>query len=252
MIKLFVTDLDGCIATPFETPDWEAITEIRRLNQASRTDKSIPALTLCTGRPFPYAEAVAQWLDVKIPFIFESAALYDWDANRVETFFDDRRELLKPVEKFKQWLSEDLLPQYPGTMPEFAKMMDAGVVCPDPVLNLEIHSVIQEKVAAEYPELEVHYTEVSVNVLMAGQSKVRGIELLEKKLGIDRSAMAFIGDSTGDISAMKIVSQPFAPANALEQVKHHATVVEYETTQAVLEAYRSLIMANRSVLNHST
>ena len=245
MIRLFVTDLDGCIATPFETPDWEAITEIRALNQASRTDSTIPQLTLCTGRPFPYAEAVAQWLDVKIPFIFESAALYDWDANRVETLFDGQREMLRPVERFKQWLSEVLLPQYPGTMPEFAKMMDAGVVCPDPALNLKIHSVIQDKVAAEYPELEVHYTEVSVNVLMAGQSKVRGIELLEKKLGIDRSQMAFIGDSTGDISAMKAVSKPFAPLNALEEVKVHASVVNFETTRAVLEAYHSLIRENR-------
>lgn len=245
MIRLFVTDVDGCIATPFETPNWEAITEIRRLNQQSRTDPSIPALTLCTGRPFPYAEAVAQWLDVKIPFIFESAAMYDWDGNRVTTMFDDRREMLEPVMRLKQWLTDEFLPQYPGTMPEFAKMMDAGVVCPDQELNLQIHQLLKEKVNKEYPELEVHYTEVSVNVLMAGQSKVRGVELLEKSLGIDRSEMAFIGDSTGDISAMQVVSRPFAPINALDDVKKHAEMIELETTEAVLFAYEKIIAENR-------
>src|SRR5690625_6841963 len=72
MIKLFVTDLDGCISYPYRTPNWDAIQEIRDLNIASRSNPEIPPLTICTGRPHPYAEAVAQWLDVRLPFVFES------------------------------------------------------------------------------------------------------------------------------------------------------------------------------------
>src|SRR5690625_6436425 len=75
MIKLFVTDLDGCISYPYRTPNWEAIQEIRDLNIASRSIPEIPPLTICTGRPHPYAEAVAQWLDVRLPLDRKSTRL---------------------------------------------------------------------------------------------------------------------------------------------------------------------------------
>ncbi len=50
MIKLFITDLDGCISMPFIPPKWDAIRKIIGLNQQSRTDLKIPPLTICTGR----------------------------------------------------------------------------------------------------------------------------------------------------------------------------------------------------------
>jgi hypothetical protein len=65
MIRLFVVDLDGCISFPFVTPDWEAINVIRDLNIASKHDPSIPPITICTGRPLPYAEAVAAYTTLR-------------------------------------------------------------------------------------------------------------------------------------------------------------------------------------------
>ena len=82
MIKLFVTDLDGCVTDPFITPDWEAFSGIRELNLKSELDPSIPKLSICTGRPMPYAEAMAQILGIRIPFVFESGGgMYDVTTN---------------------------------------------------------------------------------------------------------------------------------------------------------------------------
>jgi len=105
MIKLFVTDLDGCISYPFKSPHWESVNRLRELNSQSKDDPSIPPITICTGRPFPYAEAVGQWLNIRFPFVFESAGLYHWDGNRIETALDDTEESLQPIKEVRQWLT---------------------------------------------------------------------------------------------------------------------------------------------------
>lgn len=245
MIKLFVTDIDGCISYPFKTPKWETINKIRELNLKSRIDDQIPPITLCTGRPYPYAEAVAQWLDVRIPFVFESAALYIWEGNKIETAIASHDGALDPIREMQQWIKNDLLLSFPSAQLEFTKMMDAGIVSPDPKTVQKIYKKIQEKVSADYPELEVHSTDVSVNILMPGNNKLQGLKLLAEKVGISLDEIAYIGDSSGDIEALKNVKLAFSPTNAIGAVKDITFNIDKETTDAVLKAYQKIIEANR-------
>lgn len=245
MIKLFVTDLDGCISHPFKTPTWNAINKIRALNEESLIDESIPPITICTGRPFPYAEAVGQWLNIHHPFVFESAGLYHWEGNRIETALNGEEESLKPIKEAKRWITKEVLPNYPNTILEFTKMMDAGIVCPDESIINEIYEVAKVKIPQIDPGLEIHTTEISINILMPGNNKLQGLKLLGKSLGIGLNEMAYIGDTGGDAVALKEVKMPFAPANARQVAKDVATVLPYETTEAVLEAYHRVINANR-------
>lgn len=245
MIKLFVTDIDGCLSYPFRTPNWDTINQIRELNLRSRADKYIPPLTVCTGRPYPYAEAVAQWLDVRLPFVFESAGLYIWEGNKIETALNDTDGALQPIRDLKKWLKRDLLPSFPTANLEFTKMMDAGIVCPDEHVVNEMLAVINEKISADYPDLEVHSTDVSVNILMPGNNKLQGMKLLSQKIGIQLDEIAYIGDTGGDIPALKNVKLAFSPANAIQPVKEVTQNLQYETTDAVLEAYRQVIKLNK-------
>ncbi len=246
MIKLFVTDLDGCISYAFKTPKWKSINRIRELNLQSRTDPDIPPLTICTGRPYPYAEAVAQWLDIRIPFIFESAGLFDWDSNSVETALDNINEDLEPIRKMKRWIKVEILPSFPSAILEFTKMMDAGIVTPDSKIVEEILPLVKQKVSEDFPGLEVHSTDVSVNILMQGNNKLQGMKLLAGKLGVGLDEIAYIGDTSGDIAALEKVKLAFSPANAIGAVKKVTHNLDQETTDAVLEAYRRIIEANRS------
>ena len=247
MIKLFVTDLDGCISHPFKTPDWQAINRIRELNLKSRDLDHIPPITLCTGRPFPYAEAVAQWLDVQVPFIFESAGMFSWEGYQIETALGSSDGELNPILELKSWLKKDIIPNYPAAVLEFTKMMDAGVVCQDLEMNEQIHQRVLEKVEMDYPDLEVHATDISVNILMPGNDKLQGIKLLSNALNISLDEMAYIGDSSGDVPALRSVKMPFAPINAHQLAKNSGEVIELDTTKAVLEAYHRVIEYNRSV-----
>jgi len=244
MIKLFAVDLDGCISHPYQTPTWDAINKIRELNTRSRDDELIPPLTVCTGRPYPYAEAVCQWLDIRLPFVFESAAVYHWEGNRIETALDGSRDPFEPIHEIKKWLSAELIPKYPSAMLEFTKMIDAGVISPDKSAIRNMYEEIKTYTELNYPEIEIHSTEVSVNILLKGNNKLQGLQLLGASLDISLDEMAYIGDSDGDVKALERVKLPFAPSNAIERVKEVATVLEEHTTEAVLEAYQRIISLN--------
>jgi hydroxymethylpyrimidine pyrophosphatase-like HAD family hydrolase len=249
VIKLFVLDIDGCISHPFRTPDWESISDIRKLNQLSKSNREIPSLTLCTGRPLPYAEAVAQWLDIKLPFVFESAALYSWEENKVKTILDrepGNGRSLAPIREFKKWLNEEILPEYPDLILEFSKMMDAGVVSPDRDQINRAYDRIIKQINEHFPDLEAHRTEISVNTLLAGNNKGTGFRLISEETGISFDQMAYIGDSEGDIPALQKAKLAFAPSNAIDRVKQIAREMPFETSHAILEAYKVIIEMNKN------
>lgn len=247
MIKLFVTDLDGCISYPFRTPKWDVLTKIRELNIQSRVDPLIPPLTICTGRPYPYAEAIAQMLDVRNPFVFESAGLFIWDGLRIKTALKNDTEQLKPIKMIRQWIASEILPDFPTASIEFTKKMDAGVVASDKEIIDQIHPLIAEKVQNEFPELEIHITDVSVNVLISGNNKLQGMKLIAEHLGLKLSEIAYIGDTGGDIPALEAVGMPYCPSNATRGVKNISKNLTAETTEAVLAAYEEIISYNRTL-----
>lgn len=247
MIKLFVTDLDGCISFPFQAPVWENMSLIRKLNEESRIDHTIPALSICTGRPYPYAEAVAQWLNVDIPFVFESAGLYVWNGNYIKTAVKDEKIELLPIHELRKWIKNEVLPHFPSAAIEFTKKMDAGVVAPQKSVIDDIHKLIKERVEEFYPALEIHITDVSVNVLLGGNNKLQGMKLLAEELNITLNEIAYIGDTGGDIPALKEVKMAFCPSNATRAVKDVSKEMSGKTSDAVLAAYREVIEYNRSL-----
>ncbi len=247
MIKLFVTDLDGCISVPFQTPAWECITEIRNLNIKSSEDPSIPPLSICSGRPYPYVEAVAQWLDVRMPVVFESGGMYDLNSNQFDQngFFDD--EAVKHVNELKEWMRDTVISEFPSGIMEFSKLMDAGFVHPDKEVINKVLPTVTDHVSENYPEFEVHHTDISINIILSKNNKRAGIKKLCDKLGIEPGEVAYIGDSNGDIPALEVVGQSYAPANAKNYVREIVEFpLELEATEAVLDTYKRIIESNRA------
>jgi hydroxymethylpyrimidine pyrophosphatase-like HAD family hydrolase len=77
-----------------------------------------------------------------------------------------------------------------------------------------------------------------------------GLRLIEKETGISIQDFAYIGDSSGDVPALRIAGRGFAPKNATNTVKTlpGVTVLPAESTRAVLQAYHSIIELNRSLM----
>jgi HAD superfamily hydrolase (TIGR01484 family) len=248
MIKLFITDLDGCLTTPFKEPDWELLSQIRRLNKQSANDMAVPPLSICSGRPMPYVEAAAQWLGIDRPVGFESAGIYQLKTNNVQflSAFDDEAE--QQVNELKGWLQDEIVPTDNGFIIEFTKRMDAGIIHLDKAVIDEVHPLIVDYVEEHHPRFEVHKTDVSINIVLKDNNKRNGIQKICELSDLDPQDVAYIGDSSGDIPGLEIVGRAFAPQNASEAVKEAAEVVEASVTDAVLMAYRDLIQNNRRLL----
>jgi HAD superfamily hydrolase (TIGR01484 family) len=245
MTKLFVLDLDGCVTHPFITPDWESITRIRELNILSRSDKSIPSLSICTGRPYAYAEAIAQWLDIQNPIVFESGGgVYFPNEQRLE-FAAPFFEHFDKVQEMKQWIEHLVETKFPDVLIEFTKKTDAGLVHSDEAKIVEMFELATDYVYKNYIDFEVHRTAASVNIILKDCSKGSGIKWLSKLLGITLDEIAYVGDSSGDISALKIVGTPYTPANGAPELDVFAKRLRGETSIGVLEAYEELISFNR-------
>ncbi len=251
MVKLFIADLDGCISHPFESPDWEAFSGVRDLNRRSFEEDGIPYLTLCSGRPLPYVEAVGQMLDVRLPFIFESGGgLYDMRTNKLTWSKHYNNEMREKIKHIKGWVGREVIDRYDGTIAEFAKETDVGLINPDADLIREMYQKIDDYVKTNFDEFETHHTNVSINVIMKKSNKGAAVEQLSRMIDIPLEQIAYIGDGTNDIPALERVGHPFAPINAREETKQHAEVVDLEATDAVLDVYRRMAHASlRSGVN---
>ena len=248
-ILLFVTDLDGCMTMPFEIPHWPDYMQIRTLQLQSQDDPSIPPMSICTGRPMPYAEAHAQFLGIRYPFVFESGGgLYDLTTNTLTWNPIVTDALTSDIEGIRTWVHDEIFPNFPGSISEFAKFTDVGLIHRDKLVIDEIHTLVAKKISQEYPLFEVHKTDVSVNIIMKKANKGEGLAHLSKMLEVDLSEMAYIGDSSGDIPGLERVGMAFAPSNAHETVKEVAHLVTSRpSTAGVLEAYHWIIQHNLRV-----
>lgn len=283
MIEYFVSDVDGCLATPFQEPDWEALSQIRAYHKRARLDRQTqgespyPLLSICTGRPLAYTESLTQWLGIRTPFVFESALVFDletyqvrgaathrnaWiqtDPSTIHTItatgdyeLDNFSSLsqhpgIRDIHQVKEWFLQDVVPRYPEMSIEFAKILDAGLVCHDP----ELVDIVEKETELYLKKhalthLEIHTTDVSINVLLGGNNKGLGLRLLANAFQTPLSQIAYIGDSSGDIPALDLVVRPFTPANARRIVRqqegyHH---LASQTTESVLEAYELCVKDN--------
>ena len=234
---------------PFESPNWEVYTQIRALQLQSDSDPSIPPMTICTGRPMPYAEAQAQFLGVRLPFVFESGGgFYDMTTNCLTWNPIVTDTLTSDIEAIREWAHEEIFPNFPGSISEFAKFTDVGLIHREKSIIDEIHILAIKKISQDFPHFEVHKTDVSVNIIVKKANKGEGLKHLCKMLEVDLSQIAYIGDSSGDISGLKRVGMAFAPSNALEPVKKVAHLVTNgPSTSGVLEAYHWIIQHNLRV-----
>jgi hydroxymethylpyrimidine pyrophosphatase-like HAD family hydrolase len=245
LIQLFITDIDGCLLEPMKTPRWDILTKIRSLNKQSRHDSTIPSLTLCTGRPLPYAEAVAQMMGIEQPFVFENAGVFDPVHYRLHLDGMLTDKTRQQIVELKSWLEQHIISQHTGFTLEFSKLMDAGIIHPDKKMILQVLPTVQDYVTEHYQNFEIHRTDVSINIILGKNNKESGIRKLCKSRKISPLQAAYIGDSSGDISGLKITGRSFAPSNAVDQVKEVSRILPHKNSRAVLEAYTEVIKQNR-------
>lgn len=245
MIELFVTDIDGCLAEPYTPYDLDGLATLR--DCAHGGPDAAPTLSICSGRPYPYVEAMSQALDVTAPVLFESGG-GRFDPVAAQTAWSPRltEEVEAKLQTVRQWFVTECIPDTRLSL-DHAKRTQAGVVSPSVEEIRAVRPRTEEFVAENAPGLHVFSTDVSVDVVPPGITKRDGLQWLAEHLGLGLDEIAYIGDADSDLDALDAVGLSFAPANATEEVR---TRVDHVTEGAVLdgthEAYRHCQTRNES------
>lgn len=236
-IRLLVFDIDGVLTRHGSRGlDLRLLARLADMNRAARQTPSSPAVTLCTGRPGPYAEAMLRTIDGHLPVVFENGAglcapnsipYVPHPALGDPTTFEAVRGRLREalVETGRAFFQ-------PG------KAYTLSLFPRNPAEKEALHG---EAIAALGPLHEVvslAYSASCLNVLPHGIHKGKGIEFLAQETGYAPGEMLGVGDSDVDLPFLAVMGTSAAPANATPAVKRAVT---YVAPRAAADGVRDIL-----------
>lgn len=239
-IRIIVSDIDGCI-TPEESIAWdlEAFTRFATVcRQASAGESHLPPLTLCTGRPQPYVEALMKILDIRLPVICENGAvIYDLPDNRAEYAPSVTPAKIAGLRHLRQFIEQQLLPAFPGCLLQFGKEAQMSVFTKNPSVFPEMKRQLDAFVTGHSDiDVVINASHFYLNISLAGVDKGSAIRKVLGELNISHDDAAGIGDTEGDLPLRDAVAFFACPANATAPVKAVADYVSpYPALRGMLD-----------------
>jgi hydroxymethylpyrimidine pyrophosphatase-like HAD family hydrolase len=238
-IRLLLFDIDGVLTAGEARPlDLALLADLGALNRAARADPALPAATVCTGRPAPYAEVMLQAIDGHLPAVFENGCgLYLPDGYRFLTHpllagrgrgFAAARErlrteLVETGQVFFQPGKEYSLSLFPldGLAPE------------------DIRPLAEAALGAAGEAVSLVFSISCLNVVPRGVDKGQGVSFLCECAGYALEEVLGVGDSDVDLPFLAEVGYSAAPANANPAVKALVDYVSpYPTSLGVRDILR--------------
>lgn len=223
-MRLIVFDIDG-VLTDGETQPWdlELMALLAGLNRAARRDSQRPAVTLCSGRPAPYVDAMLQAIDGHLPGIFESGAgLYDPAGYRFL-----RHPSLGSGSQMREarlWLTRALVrPGHATIQPGKEYSLSLFPTEATPLAALE--PLARQALGPLAERIDLVCSASCLNVMPAGIDKAGGLHFLSQVTGIPLTAMLAVGDSPVDGPMLLVVGYSAAPANASPAIRRLAQFV---------------------------
>jgi hydroxymethylpyrimidine pyrophosphatase-like HAD family hydrolase len=242
-VRVFACDIDGVLAAVDHAAfDLERLARIAALHRASAHDPTVPAITLVTGRPHAFADAMSQLLDLHLPVSFENGAglatrkpYRAWLSPAVAA----ARATLEAAERVLAERRDVFL--QPGKMASFS-VFPVEPSWPIDDLAFDLAAMLSRH---ELP-LHVDPSTGCVNLLLPGIDKASGFADLLTEIQLDAGAVAGIGDAVGDVGWLRACGVAIAPSNAVAEVQAIAHVRMREPdVAATLAVYEALIEANR-------
>ena len=233
--ELIIADIDGCL-----TPEGPEPFDVARLaRMAAHNERAFsggvgapPPVTLCSGRPQPFAEAMCRLIhNTRVPCVCENG-VWVYHPGTNEYLLDPAitAEHIEAVHEAEAWVRRELFPRGVSIQP--GKVASMSLYHPDPqYLRNEIHPIVQRKFDSR-PEgaedgwpLRVSMTWLYINCDLRHISKSTGLDRLAAMLGIPRERIAGIGDTPSDLAIRDRVGYFACPANAHEEIKRAADYI---------------------------
>ncbi len=220
-------DIDGCLGPESSHPlDIAGLSRIAEHNRRAESGSSdSPVLTLCSGRPQPFAEALCRTLaNTTMPIVAENGVWLFHPATSAflldPTITNDH---LRMVAEATAYIRRDLVPR--GVVIQPGKTASISLYHDDTPTLLGLRDELKERFAREGWLLRVSNTVRWINCDLEHVSKSTGIDRFMRVTGLSKPALAGIGDSLSDLAIRTHVAWFACPSNADERLKEHADYV---------------------------
>lgn len=239
-----ICDIDGCLCAETTKPlDLTTLAKIAEHNRTAAQHRDRPLVTLCTGRPQPFAECITRLIgNTTLPVVAENGVwIYDPAGHVYQRDPAISQDQVRAVHDAAAWLHETYgrsdahregVQQQPG------KSCSISLYHKDPAYLKSICPAIERTFAERGWPLRVSMTWTYINCDLKHVSKGTGLDRLIAACGLDTSRLAGIGDTLGDLPIRERVAWFGCPSNAADELKPRADVV---STHAEAEGVWELI-----------
>jgi hydroxymethylpyrimidine pyrophosphatase-like HAD family hydrolase len=233
-----ICDIDGCLGPESAAPvNAHALASIADWNRSAAAGDR-PVLTVCSGRPQPYAEAIVRvTANDQVPCVCENGVwVYDPRDNRYlidpRITTQDRAAVIAA----QRWADEELLPQ--GVVYQPGKTASMSLWHQDTAFLMSLKPRIEEHFKREGWPLRVSSTVAWINCDLAYVNKGTGLERLMQMCGFTTPRLAGIGDTLGDLLIRERVAYFGCPSNAVPELK---AVADYVSPHAEIEGVLDIL-----------
>jgi hydroxymethylpyrimidine pyrophosphatase-like HAD family hydrolase len=219
-VRLVVTDIDGCLGAAEGVPfDLEVLARIADWNRRAQRGEPVPAITLCSGRPAPYVDAMVQAIGGFVPAVCENGAgLYFPQEYRFAWHPGLPAGAASIVRRARDLIEAAVVQAGIGYFQPGKERAITLLASPGHALA-EVGSACEAALAGHGLPVWVEVSVTTVGIWLEGSDKGAGLEWLAAETCIPVSAMAGVGDAEGDLCFLMRTGFSAAPANAEEAVK---------------------------------
>ncbi len=237
-----VCDIDGCLGPETSAPmDSHRLSLIAAHNRRAHSARDVPPVTLCSGRPQPFAEAISRVIaNESLPIICEMGVwLYDPSVGSYSRDPAITPAHLAALAAATAWIDDNLFPK--GVVIQPGKTASIALCHPDTNFIMGLKPTLVELFKTRNWPFRVSSTINWVNCDLAFVSKATGIQRFINATGIPSSRIAGIGDTIGDLAIAKCVAFFACPANAEPALKPHAAYLSpHAEIEGVLDILQHL------------
>jgi HAD superfamily hydrolase (TIGR01484 family) len=243
-IELIVCDVDGCLVPETSAAwDFEAFAPLVEVIRAANAGSGgLPPVTLCTGRPQPYVEALMKILDIRVPAICESGAIiYSLADNHARLGPGITHQQIDDLRELRRWMEHHLLDGRKDVVIQAGKEAQISLYSSVPSMLPPLHRAIEAEATARHLALEISSSHFYLNISLCGVDKGATLRAVLTDLGIDPRHTAAMGDTEGDLPLRKVCAWMGAPDNAREAIKKVADYVSpHAETRGAIDLFERI------------
>lgn len=227
-LDAIVCDIDGCLGPESTEPmDISGLEWIRNWNLGAM-EAGLPRLTLCSGRPLPFVEALCRVVcNTSLPAICENGVwLFDPASNGFVRDPSISAGDIHAVHEASEWIEEDFGGQ--GVVIQPGKSASISLWHPEVEFLRSLVPVLNTRFGQEGWPFRVSMTVAWINCDLAHISKGTGLKRFVERTGLRKERMIGIGDSASDLVMKEHVRAFACPANAAAEVRANSDVIARE------------------------